>query len=90
MPTYLFECSEGHVTERVLTVRDETRFIKCDCGKRARKIIARVAFVVPEHMTAENDRVNGASRARHREWLKEPETKKRLLSGELAVSNEDI
>ena len=44
MPTYLFECECGEVTEKRLKF-DEERTHTCDCGKEAK----RVYTVIPAH-----------------------------------------
>jgi len=44
MPTYLFECECGKVTEKVLSL-DQERTHTCDCGKQAK----RVYTVIPAH-----------------------------------------
>ena len=44
MPTYLFECECGKVTEKVLSL-DQERTHTCDCGKEAKRIYT----VIPAH-----------------------------------------
>ena len=82
--TFEYECKLGHVTE--LSKRQKTT--KCSCGQTARRIISRPAFLIPAHMTAEGDRVNGAGRAKQQEYLKRPEVRKKLMDGELIVDKD--
>ena len=39
MPTYLYECPEGHSFERILRVADYLHPQMCECGKWGKKII---------------------------------------------------
>lgn len=83
MPSYYFECLQGHLTEEAFKVADCPAYAKCrTCGQNARKIIAPVAFSIPMHMTAENDRVNGAGIAKQKDYINSPETKAKIMSGE--------
>lgn len=40
MPTYDFECKCGTITSKAFKISEVERFIKCKCGKRARRIIS--------------------------------------------------
>lgn len=40
MPTYDFECKCGQVTSKVFKISEVERFIKCKCGKKAKRIIS--------------------------------------------------
>lgn len=45
MPTYLFECEKGHVTENVYPVEECPRTVVCPkCARSAKKTIAPVGF----------------------------------------------
>lgn len=42
MPIYVYECPEGHETERVLSIKNHTTAVKCshkDCFKPAKQVI---------------------------------------------------
>ena len=40
MPTYDFECKCGKITPRVFKMSEVRRFIICECGKKAKRIIS--------------------------------------------------
>lgn len=40
MPTYDFECKCGRITSQVFKMSELKRFIKCTCGRKARRIIS--------------------------------------------------
>jgi len=43
MPVYEFECTEGHITEKLLPIG--TKHTKCaKCSKRAKKILSACTF----------------------------------------------
>ncbi len=40
MPTYVYKCPDGHVTEKVLALADHVRTIPCEtCNKVARQVL---------------------------------------------------
>lgn len=45
MPIYEFQCVHGHITEKTLSISDDTREISCyECRNLATRIISRSSF----------------------------------------------
>jgi hypothetical protein len=47
MPTYDYKCPEGHITQRVTSIKAYQRTTECECGKMAERFItsAPMGFV---------------------------------------------
>lgn len=89
LPSYYFECFAGHLTVKGYRVSDCPKSVRCnECSRRARKILAPVQLCVPQHMTAEHDRNHGVGIAKHRESLKSPEVRKKIMDGEYAFEKD--
>ena len=51
MPMYVFECPDGHQSESVFSIDNRPATVSCDCGKRARRVIApHIVHGFEEHL----------------------------------------
>ena len=46
MPTYTYECPDGHETDREFKMSECPDTIKCECGKIATKIINGGKYII--------------------------------------------
>lgn len=46
MPLYDYQCKNGEIFERFAAVDEKT--VRCDCGKRAKRIFSAQYYVVPD------------------------------------------
>jgi putative FmdB family regulatory protein len=45
MPVYEFQCPNGHITEKIMVMSDDTRELSCyECCKLATRIISKSSF----------------------------------------------
>lgn len=72
MPLYEYSCACGARAEVVRPVKEHTRTIPCECGKRMRQVLG-FAHVIPDiapyRSVVTGERIRG--RAHHREHLRE-------------------
>ena len=76
MPMYVFECTDGHQSESVFSIDNRPATVGCNCGKRARRIMApSVVHGFEEHLD-ENLMDEGGTKAFH---VKSRDHKRRRL-----------
>ena len=66
---YVFECRDGHRTEREYRVADRPASVKCGCGKKAKRIITAAKVVIDQtYCDYDSEGILRAGNAEHRDF----------------------